>query len=70
MENRLKQTYPDCDVAIMDVTGAQSNFDIRIATSAFEGMSRIKQHQAIMNVFDSELKSGEIHALSIKAITK
>jgi stress-induced morphogen len=33
-------------------------------------MSRIQMHQAVMKVFDPELKTGEVHALSIRAKAK
>ncbi|MCB0413218.1 MAG: BolA family transcriptional regulator [Bdellovibrionales bacterium] len=70
VENRLKQAFPDCDAVIQDLTGGGSNFEVRIASEVFSGMNRVKQHQAVMKVFDPELKSGEIHALSIKTLTK
>lgn len=70
MELRIKSAFPDCDVAVIDLTGTQNHFDVRIATSAFKGLSRIQQHQAVMGLFQNELSTGEVHALAIKAIIK
>ena len=70
IEAKLKTSHPDWDVVAMDMTGTQDHWEVRVAASEFKDLSRIKQHQAIMKVFDEELKSGEIHALSIKTLTK
>lgn len=70
MEERLRQAYPDCEVAVIDLTGGQDHFEVRIASQKFAGLSRIQQHQAVMQVFGEELKSGEVHALAIKTMVK
>ncbi|MCB0350395.1 MAG: BolA/IbaG family iron-sulfur metabolism protein [Bdellovibrionales bacterium] len=70
MENRIKAAYPDCDVAVIDSTGTQDHFDVRVASGLFKDLTRIKQHQAIMALFQDELKTGEVHALAIKTIVK
>ena len=70
MEMRLKSTYPQCEVVVIDLTGTNDHFEVRIAETQFNGMSRIQQHQAVMKIFAEELKTGEVHALSIKALPK
>lgn len=70
MEQRLKEAFPDAEIDIVDMTGAGSNMAVRISTSAFQGLNRVKQHQAVMAVFQEELKSGELHALTIQSSVK
>lgn len=70
METRLKQAFPDADVIAIDLTGTQDHWEVRIASKHFEGKPRIQQHKDVMAAFDAELKSGEVHALSIKTIIK
>lgn len=70
MLERLKNTYPDADVEVFDLTGGGDHWEVEIATSAFKGLSRIKQHQAVMSVFADELKTGEVHALALKTNIK
>jgi stress-induced morphogen len=70
MKERLKTAYPDGDVEVVDMTGTHDHYQVAIASSAFQGMSRIQQHKHVMNVFDAELKTGEVHALTIKTVTK
>lgn len=70
VENRLKEAFPGADILVSDMTGGGSNFEVRIIAPQFESLNRVKQHQAVMGVFDPELKSGELHALSLKTMPK
>lgn len=70
MKERLKQAYPDALVEVFDLTGTQDHWEVMVESPSFAGMSRIQQHQAVMAVFSPELKTGEVHALSIKTKLK
>lgn len=70
MKTRLETAYPDASVEVVDLTGTQDHWQVYVESSAFSGMSRIQQHKHVMNVFDAELKTGEVHALTIKTVTK
>ena len=70
MEARIREAFPKGDVVVFDLTGGSDHFEVRISTPEFVGKSRIQQHQAIMKLFDPELKSGEVHALAIKTLVK
>ena len=70
MEERLKAAFTDSDVAVMDLTGTQDHWEVRIASGDFDGISRMERHKKVMAVFDDELKSGEVHALTIKTLVK
>lgn len=47
--------------------GGETHFRVRIATSQFDGKSRLAQHRAVMEELDAELKGG-VHALAIEVI--
>jgi stress-induced morphogen len=70
VQARIKAAYPDCDVAVIDTNGNEDHFDVRLATAMLKNLSRVQQHQAIMGLFQAELKTGEVHALQIKIVTK
>jgi len=70
MKERILKAYPDAQVAVNDLTGTQDHWEVYVESGAFNGMSRIQQHQAVMSVFGPELKTGEVHALSIKTKLK
>ncbi len=64
---RLQSAYPSAHVLIQDLTGSGNHFEVEIFEVSFAELSRMERHQAVMSVFNAELKSGELHALSIKA---
>mgnify|MGYP000980990994 CR=1 FL=1 len=70
IQNRLAKAYPDGTVLVTDLTGTHDHYEVTIESKLFVGMSRIQQHQQVMSVFGPELKTGEVHALSIKTKIK
>ena len=66
MRERLLQNYPESKVEVYDLTGTQDHWEVYVESSKFAGLSRIQQHQHVMGCFGPELKTGEVHALSIK----
>ena len=70
MKTRLLTSFPEATVEVYDLTGTQNHYEVMIESDKFEGMPRIQQHQVVMAAFGPELKSGEVHALSIKTKVK
>ncbi len=69
MTIRLRQAYPDGKIEVFDLTGTQDHWEVSVESDLFKGLSRVQQHQHVMNVFAAELKTGEVHALSLKTKT-
>ena len=53
----------------VEITGDGSKFEARVVSDSFEGLSTIKRHKLVYAVLNDHIKSGAIHALSIKAFT-
>ncbi len=74
MKQRLIAAYPDArpesDIEVFDLTGTADHWEVAVKSSVFQGLSRIEQHQHVMKAFAPELKTGEVHALSIKTSIK
>lgn len=70
VKKRLQETYPDGHVDVTDLTGTHDHYSVYIASKTFVGLSRIQRHKHVMAAFDSELKSGEVHALTIRTDEK
>jgi stress-induced morphogen len=66
MIQKLAQAYPNSNIQVFDLTGTQDHWEVSVESKAFAGKTRIQQHQDIMTVFAAELKTGEVHALSIR----
>lgn len=70
MKQRLVEHYPECKIEVFDLTGTQDHYEVFVESPVFAGMTRIQQHQHVMACFGPELKTGEVHALSIKTKIK
>ncbi|MEM1415662.1 MAG: BolA family transcriptional regulator [Myxococcota bacterium] len=55
-------------VAITDLTGTKDHYEATVVASAFDGMSRIEQHQAVYGAL-GDLMKGPVHALALKTFT-
>jgi BolA protein len=64
--NRIKQLYPDAQIS---VTGESCNFEVNVTTPAFGNMKSLQRQRSILTLFNEEIASGELHALSVKAKT-
>lgn len=70
IKKRLETAYPDGRVEVVDLTGTHDHYQVYVSSSAFQGLSRIQCHKHVMAVFADELKTGEVHALTIKTEVK
>ena len=53
----------------LTVEGSESKYEVQIVSDVFENKSTIQRHKIIYSLLDSYIKTGEIHALTIKAMT-
>lgn len=70
LKERLQKKYTDGDVTVIDLTGTHDHYEVHVESNQFTGLSRIQAHQHVMATFADELKTGEVHALSIKTKIK
>ncbi len=65
LEARLRAAFPDAEIAIDDLAGDGDHYKARIVSSAFSGLSRIRQHQLVYNALGGAV-GGELHALALE----
>ncbi len=53
----------------VEVTGDGYHFEARVVSDAFEGKRPVARQQLVYATVQSDIASGELHALSIKALT-
>ena len=66
LKQRLTDAFTDGKVDVHDLTGTEDHYEVYVESNSFKGLNRIQQHQKVMAVFGPELKTGEVHALSIR----
>ncbi|SPL70697.1 BolA family iron metabolism protein IbaG [Acinetobacter stercoris] len=63
----LKAAFPEAEVA---VSGQAGKFDLRIVDDQFEGKRTVARQQSVYAPLNSYIASGEVHAVTIRAMTK
>jgi stress-induced morphogen len=64
IEGMIKASFPDALVEITDLRGDGDHYAARVVSSAFIGMPRVKQHQAVYNALGGKM-GGVLHALQL-----
>ena len=65
IENLIKETLPDADVTIQDLAGDGDHYAAHVVSSAFEGKTRVQQHQMVYQALHGRM-GGELHALALQ----
>ena len=64
----VEQALPDCIALVRDDMNDGEHFSAEVVSSAFDGLSLIKQHQLIYQALGDHMKS-DIHALQLRTYT-
>jgi stress-induced morphogen len=68
LKRALLDGFPGAHVEVTDLTGTQDHYQAVVVTPAFEGKSRVQQHQMVYAALGDRMKS-DIHALALKTMT-
>jgi acid stress-induced BolA-like protein IbaG/YrbA len=69
VETMIKNQLPDAQVKVQDLTGGGDHLEATVISSAFEGKTRVKQHQMVYGALQEAMASEAIHALALKTYT-
>lgn len=65
LESSLRTAFPDADIRIEDLAGDGDHYRARVASSAFKGLNRVRQHQLVYAALKGRM-GGELHALALE----
>lgn len=65
LEELIKNKFPNANILIEDLAGDNNHYSVSIESSAFNGLSRIQQHQLVYKSLDG-LMDNELHAMQLK----
>ena len=66
VEKLITDAMPEAEVT---VSGDGYKYETTVISTAFDGLSKVKRHQLVYSAVNSAITSGELHALTITAIT-
>lgn len=65
LEAALRAAFPGAEIQVDDLAGDGDHYRARIVAPAFQGLSRIKQHQLVYGALKGKM-GGELHALALE----
>lgn len=65
----IHRAMPDAAVEVEDLTGGGDHLQVTVVSSAFAGLTRIRQHQLVYGALRQELATEAIHALALHTST-
>ena len=65
LQARIAAAFPDAEVTITDLAGDGDHYRARIVSSAFAGLSRVRQHQLVYQALKGKV-GGALHALALE----
>lgn len=69
LESLLRRAFPDAEIAIQDLAGDGDHYKAVIRSVAFEGKSRVAQHQMVYAALEGRM-GGALHALALDTATR
>jgi stress-induced morphogen len=60
---------PDAQVEVEDLTGGGDHLQVTVISAAFDGLTKVRQHQLVYGALRQELASEAIHALALQTST-
>ena len=69
LKNRIQELSPGTDAEIIDLTGTMDHYQAIIISPAFDGKMMIEQHRMVMKILQTEIDSGEVHALTMRTFS-
>ena len=65
IERLIKEALPDAQVSLEDLVGDGDHWSATVVSEAFEGKTRVQQHQLIYQALQGRM-GGELHALALQ----
>jgi stress-induced morphogen len=65
IKRMIMEALPDAEVMIEDLRGDGDHYAAYVTSTAFEGKSRVQQHQLVYQALRGKM-GGELHALALQ----
>lgn len=64
IEAMIRAAFPDAVIEITDLAGDGDHYAARVVSTAFRGLPRVRQHQAVYAALGGRM-GGDLHALQL-----
>lgn len=69
VRSRIESAIPGAEATAKEFSGGGDHFEVMVVYEGFAGKTSLARHRLIMDLFQTEIRSGEVHALAIKTFT-
>ncbi len=69
IQKKIERDLAGSTAQVQDMTGTADHYQVVVVSSLFEGKSMIEQHRMVKSVFEKDIASGEVHALTLRTYT-
>ena len=69
LKARIEGMSPGTRAEVVDLTGTMDHYQAVIISPAFVGKMTIEQHKMVLDLFQTEIGTNEVHALTMKTYT-
>ena len=66
MRSLIRESLPDAEVDIVDLTGTLDHFSVLVRSKAFAGVPLLDRHRMVEASIAAARADGRIHAMSIR----
>ena len=69
VRQKIIGALPGAQVSIHDLTGGGDHLQVQVISPDFIGLPMIKRHRLVYAPLQTELHSGQLHALALETLT-
>ncbi|MDE2355224.1 MAG: BolA family transcriptional regulator [Alphaproteobacteria bacterium] len=67
IETRLRHAFANAAITVEDLAGDGDHYRVRIVSSAFQGLPRVRQHKLVYEALGGAV-GGALHALALETV--
>ncbi len=69
IRQKIESNIAGATAEVRDYTGTGDHFEVQVVAQAFEGKTRVQQHQMVYSALGELVDGQTIHALALKTFT-
>ena len=69
VKERILEGIPDAEVVVNEFSGGNDHYAVLVVSEAFAGRKLLARHRLVLDLFQAEIATGEVHALTMKTHT-
>jgi acid stress-induced BolA-like protein IbaG/YrbA len=69
VKKRIEDGIPNAKAMVSEFSGGTDHYSVVVIAEGFEGKALLARHRMVLDLFQAEIKTGEVHALSIQPFT-